>query len=135
RRNGTLASGSSSLSVQARALTELGVANDNVAGRMQRLGHIAGQAGFQIQDFAVQVAGGQNALVAFAQQAPQLLGVFGTAGAIAGAVVAIGAITANLLMGGDAAKKFTAAMEAQDAGLRRATEAADRWRDGLAQEA
>jgi hypothetical protein len=135
RRNGTLASGSTALTVQARALTEFGAANDNTAQRMQRLGYIAGQVGFQIQDFAVQVAGGQNAMVAFAQQAPQLLGVFGTAGAIAGAVVAIGAITANLLMGGDAAKKFTAATEAQDAGLRRATASADRWREGLASEA
>jgi hypothetical protein len=135
RRNGTLASGSAALSVQARALTEFGAANDNTANRMQRLGYIAGQAGFQIQDFAVQVAGGQNAMVAFAQQAPQLLGVFGTTGAIAGAVVAIGAITANLLMGGDAAKKFTSAVEAQDAGLRRATASADRWREGLASEA
>ena len=33
------------------------------------LGQAVGQAGFQIQDFAVQVAGGTNALRAFGQQA------------------------------------------------------------------
>jgi len=37
-------------------------------------------ASFQIQDFAVQVAGGQSALVAFAQQFPQLMGALGFAG-------------------------------------------------------
>ncbi len=135
RRNAAMSGNNTNLTAQARALSDYGVANDNVAGRMQRLGYIAGQAGFQIQDFAVQVAGGQNALVAFAQQAPQLLGIFGTAGAIAGAGVAIGAITANLLMGGDASKKFTDAIEAQDASLRRATEAAERWRNGMTSEA
>ncbi|EHM00526.1 hypothetical protein HMPREF9946_02566 [Acetobacteraceae bacterium AT-5844] len=135
RRNAALSGSSTNLTVQARALSDFGAANDNVAGRMQRLGYIAGQAGFQIQDFAVQVAGGQNAMIAFAQQAPQLLGIFGTAGAIAGATVAIGAITANLIMGGDASKRFTAAIDQQEAGLRRATAAADRWREGLSQEA
>jgi hypothetical protein len=62
-------------------------------------GRLVGQAGFQIQDFAVQVGGGTSALTAFAQQAPQLLGAFGPAGAIAGAVVAIGAIAAKVFMG------------------------------------
>lgn len=49
------------------------------------------QAGYQVQDFAVQVAGGTSALKAFGQQAPQLLGIFGPAGAIIGAIVAVGA--------------------------------------------
>lgn len=64
-----------------------------------RMGQITQSAGYQIQDFAVQVGGGTNALVAFSQQAPQLLGVFGPAGAIAGAVVAIGAIATKVFMG------------------------------------
>ena len=38
---------------------------------------LIGQAGFQVQDFAVQVASGQNALTAFAQQGSQLAGAFG----------------------------------------------------------
>lgn len=63
-----------------------------------RVGQLAGQAGFQIQDFAVQVGAGTSALTAFSQQAPQLLGAFGPAGAIAGAVVAIGAIAAKVFL-------------------------------------
>jgi hypothetical protein len=64
-----------------------------------RMGQVAQGAGYQIQDFAVQVGGGTSALVAFSQQAPQLLGVFGPAGAIAGAVVAIGAIATKVFLG------------------------------------
>jgi DNA repair exonuclease SbcCD ATPase subunit len=64
-----------------------------------RMGQIAGQAGFQIQDFAVQVGGGTSALTAFSQQAPQLLGIFGPGGAIAGALVAVGAVAAKVFMG------------------------------------
>lgn len=47
------------------------------------------QAGYQVGDFAVQVANGTNSLQAFGQQAPQLLQVFGPAGAVIGAAVAI----------------------------------------------
>jgi hypothetical protein len=47
------------------------------------------QAGFQVGDFAVQVANGTNSLQAFGQQAPQLLQIFGPAGAVIGAAVAI----------------------------------------------
>nr|WP_136252879.1 phage tail length tape measure family protein [Ningiella ruwaisensis] len=50
------------------------------------------QAGFQIQDFAVQVGGGTNALQAFGQQGSQLAGIFGPTGAIVGAVIAIGSV-------------------------------------------
>jgi hypothetical protein len=60
--------------------------------------------GYQVGDLAVQVASGQSAMVAFAQQAPQLLGGFGTFGAVAGAAVAIAAALASAFgrMGGDA---------------------------------
>lgn len=64
-----------------------------------RVGQVASQAGFQVQDFAVQVAGGTSALTAMAQQAPQFLGVFGPGGAIAGALIAVGAIAAKVFMG------------------------------------
>jgi len=63
-----------------------------------KMGQVAGQAGYQIQDFAVQVGGGTNALIAFSQQAPQLLGVLGPGGAVAGAFVAIGAIATKVFM-------------------------------------
>lgn len=47
------------------------------------------QAGYQVGDFAVQVANGTNSLQAFGQQAPQLLQIFGPAGAVIGAAVAV----------------------------------------------
>jgi len=47
------------------------------------------QAGYQVGDFAVQVANGTSKMQAFGQQAPQLLQIFGPIGAVAGAAVAI----------------------------------------------
>lgn len=47
------------------------------------------QAGYQVGDFAVQLANGTNGLQAFGQQAPQLLQIFGPIGAVVGAAVAI----------------------------------------------
>lgn len=49
----------------------------------------AQQAGYQIGDFAVQVANGTSKMQAFGQQAPQLLQIFGPIGAVVGAAVAI----------------------------------------------
>ncbi len=48
------------------------------------------QAGFQVGDFATQVASGQSALVAFTQQFSQLAGFLGPSGPVLGAIVAIG---------------------------------------------
>lgn len=48
------------------------------------------QAGYQVGDFAVQIANGTSAIQAFGQQGSQLLGIFGPIGAVLGAVVAIG---------------------------------------------
>lgn len=62
------------------------------------VGQAAQQAGYQIGDFAIQVAGGQNVLVAFAQQGSQIAGFFGPGGAIAGAALAIAAAAANLFI-------------------------------------
>jgi uncharacterized protein YoxC len=47
------------------------------------------QTGYQVGDFAVQVANGTSKMQAFGQQAPQLLQIFGPFGAILGAGVAI----------------------------------------------
>lgn len=47
------------------------------------------QAGYQIGDYAVQVANGTSKMQAFGQQAPQFLQIFGPIGAIVGAGVAI----------------------------------------------
>lgn len=47
------------------------------------------QAGYQIGDFAVQVANGTSKMQAFGQQAPQFLQIFGPIGSVIGAVVAV----------------------------------------------
>ncbi|HBY1585935.1 TPA: tail protein (tape measure) [Klebsiella pneumoniae] len=56
------------------------------------------QAGYQIQDFIIQVQGGQSALVAFSQQGSQLAGAFGPGGAIVGALIALGTVVAGTLI-------------------------------------
>lgn len=83
------------------------------------VGQAVGQAGYQMQDFAVQVAGGQSALTAFAQQGSQLLGIFGPTGIIAGAVLAVGVLAVKMLNLGDnteaATSKFKTQKEAIEA--------------------
>lgn len=56
------------------------------------------QAGYQVQDFIVQVQGGQSALVAFSQQGSQLAGAFGPGGAVIGAVIALSTVVAGTLV-------------------------------------
>lgn len=72
-----------------------------------RFGVVAQQAGYQVQDFAVQVQGGQSALVALGQQGSQLLGVFGVGGAIAGAVLTVATLGIRMMGVGDNTKKAT----------------------------
>lgn len=56
-------------------------------------------AGYQLQDFAVQVQGGTSAMTALSQQGSQFLGAFGPAGAVAGAILTIGILAAKLMEG------------------------------------
>lgn len=70
------------------------------------------QSGYQVQDFIVQVQGGQSALVALSQQGSQLLGVFGAGGAVAGALLTIGTvIVGSLIAGMDNATVSTKSLE------------------------
>ena len=62
-----------------------------------RFSQVVGQAGFQVGDFASQVQAGQSAMTALAQQGSQFLGVFGTAGAVAGAALTVGILAVQLL--------------------------------------
>ncbi len=55
-------------------------------------------AGYQVQDFIIQVQGGQSALIAFAQQGSQLAGAFGPGGAIVGSIIALGSVLAGVLI-------------------------------------
>lgn len=56
------------------------------------------QFGMQISDFAIQIGGGQGAMLAFVQQAPQMLQFFGAGGAAAAAFVAIFGTMALVMM-------------------------------------
>ena len=47
------------------------------------------QFGFQMTDFAIQIAGGQNAMLAFTQQGGQMLQFFGPVGAIMAALLSV----------------------------------------------
>uniref|UniRef100_UPI0035C6A1B8 phage tail protein n=1 Tax=Serratia quinivorans TaxID=137545 RepID=UPI0035C6A1B8 len=68
------------------------------SGSTKRLGGSFQQIGYQIQDFVVQVQGGQSAMVAFGQQGSQLAGAFGPGGAILGAVIALASALAGPLL-------------------------------------
>lgn len=76
------------------AANKLPAATEKAAKGVSRVGQVAGQAGYQIQDFIVQIQGGQSALLAFSQQGGQLfgainplLGLFVTLGTVAGSVL------------------------------------------------
>ncbi|MBS4048168.1 MAG: hypothetical protein KG075_17615 [Alphaproteobacteria bacterium] len=72
--------------------------NDAMAASGRRAGSIMQQAGFQIGDFAVQVASGSGFLRPFIQQGTQLVSAFGPWGAAIGAVGAVvGALATTFL--------------------------------------
>tara|TARA_R110000751_G_scaffold307640_1_gene430340 strand:- start:28605 stop:30800 length:2196 start_codon:yes stop_codon:yes gene_type:complete len=75
-------------------------------------------AGYQIQDFAVQVQGGTSAMTAISQQASQFLGAFGPAGAIAGAILTVGILTMKLLETASSVEEINKANQAWAAGQR-----------------
>ena len=58
----------------------------------------AGQLGFQVQDIAVQLQSGTNAMIVFGQQGSQIAGAFGPGGAILGAVIAVGAAVGTAMV-------------------------------------
>ena len=67
---------------------------------LNRTNMMVQQAGYQFQDFAVQIQGGTNAFVALGQQGSQLLGVFGAGGAVLGAFLAVGTAIARMKTNG-----------------------------------
>jgi len=97
------------LEAQGLTLDNLGRVVTRNTGIFRRFGS-AGmqQVGYQVGDFAVQIQGGTNALVALGQQGSQLLGIFGAGGAIAGAFLAIGTAVANIYL---QTKKFKEAAD------------------------
>lgn len=65
------------------------MAKNNKTLRMMRGGF--GQVGHQVQDVAVQLQGGTDAMIVFGQQGSQIVSLFGPGGAMLGAVLAVGA--------------------------------------------
>ena len=77
-----------------------------------RFGSAIQQAGFQVGDFAVQVASGGGVLRPFIQQGTQLVSMFGPIGAVVGAAGAvIGALAVSLFDATDASAAGTDALE------------------------
>ena len=97
-------------------------ANDNMAASGGKLGTILQSAGYQVQDFAGQVANGTSAVTAFAQQAPQLLSAFGPAGIFAGAAIAVGAVALKFLDMGESAETAAKRAEANFKGVKESQE-------------
>lgn len=121
------------------AMQRVTQSTDDASGSARRFGYVAGQAGFQVQDFAVQVQSGTSALTALSQQGSQFLGAFGTGGAIAGAALTVGILAAQFFNLGeetDAAResseRYTSAERAFQDAIRTTIEltetAADRTR-------
>lgn len=93
------------------------------------------QAGYQVGDFAVQVASGQSIITAFVQQGAQLLGMFGGwKGAIAGAGLAIVGAAIHFADFKTEAERLTDALTAQEAAWKAGMDAAERYRSGLDEE-
>lgn len=79
------------------AVTKVGADAEKASPKMSGFGTKAQQAGYQIQDFVVQVQSGTSIFVAFGQQASQLAGALGPGGAVLGAVIALGAAVGGVL--------------------------------------
>jgi len=98
-----------------QSLNQVSAATQQTRSRQSQLGVLFQQTGYQVGDFAVQVQSGQNAMVAFGQQATQLVGTFGMLSqstkmiaAFAGLGIAIPVLTAigaALMRTRDAAKE------------------------------
>ena len=78
------------------AMNQYGKASAIGGKKLNRTNMMVQQAGYQFQDFAVQIQGGTNAFVALGQQGSQLLGIFGAKGAVLGAILAVGTAIARM---------------------------------------
>lgn len=93
-------------------------ASGQVTGRFAQMGGAMQQAGYQVGDFAVQVASGTNPLIAFTQQGSQLVSMFGPWGAVIGAAGAVvGALAVALWDSGEAASELEFDIGALESGV------------------
>lgn len=79
----------------------------NLSKQTGNLKGVFGQLGYQVQDIAVQLQMGQNALLVFGQQGSQIASAFGGWGAIAGAVISVGAAISTYMMASREAARDT----------------------------
>ena len=89
------ANGFKTLETQAKRST---IAINQATNGASKFRGVAGQMGYQLQDVAVQLQMGQNALMVFGQQGSQLAGAFGPGGAIVGAIIAVAAAVGSALI-------------------------------------
>lgn len=82
-----------------------GTAQEQISGGSKKLNNNLrlvrggfGQLGHQVQDVAVQLQGGQNAMIVFGQQGSQIASLMGPQGAVYGAILAVGAALATSLL-------------------------------------
>lgn len=118
------------------AVTKTGAAAEKAGPKMSGFGTKAQQAGYQIQDFVVQVQSGTSVFAAFGQQASQLAGALGPGGAVLGAVIALGAAVGGVLyksMGNAklSAEELEASAKQLDAVLQKNTDGVYELSDGF----
>lgn len=81
-------------------------ANQKANGSLRMIRGGFGQMGHQVQDVAVQLQGGTDAMIVFGQQGSQIVSLFGPQGAMIGALLAVGAaIFSGITMMSREAKK------------------------------
>lgn len=80
-----------------KAKREQGKAASGAHGQLRLMRGGLGQLGHQVQDVAVQLQMGQNALLVLGQQGGQVASLFGQNGALFGAVLAVGAAVGTYL--------------------------------------
>ncbi|WP_377758786.1 hypothetical protein [Paracoccus angustae] len=119
-RDGALSAAAAATARQraAQSMAPLNKAVDDGSDGLNSYAHRVTQASFQVQDFAVQVASGQSAMMAFTQQFPQFAGSLGASGKLAlygslmGTAVAVtAAIVPHLISAGDAGKSLDEVMD------------------------
>lgn len=82
----------------ADAAADTRQAGNQMAGGLNNARGAVQQLGFQVQDIAVQLQAGTNALVVLGQQGSQIAGLFGPTGAVVGALLAVGSAVAYALL-------------------------------------
>lgn len=90
RLNAELAAFNNKQYIAGSRFNQFGEMSEFAGKKMSRFSMYTQQAGYQVGDFFIQVASGQNAMVALTQQGTQLVSMFGAVGAAIGAVLAIG---------------------------------------------